>query len=287
MTEGSDQCEDGDLLEFSNRVAMSKALPGQCCCDSIIFNQVAQSLQSPFFASGSNVSRRCDQDLRMTHGRGSEQSCHEPLCLVRGGFGRCVCQRGRQHSAATAWTPAVSANRLVRCVETTGLGLPKLWKWAHLAALLVHTLKADDATEGTCEKKDIVDKPDHIDTVFLVMVLLGIYGSVTLTLQIYKMVWQSQAAILAAMTTKGTTAAAEAAAAAEEVGHRSVARARYPVELDMSSATPGLAVTASAAAAVKLQQRTVAVQTEYTFKWWWAAPRLERLREGFWGAWPQ
>ena len=264
MTEGSDQCEDADLLELSSRVATSKALPGQCCCDSIIFNQVAQSLQSPCFASGSNVSRRCDQDLRMTHGRGSDQSCHEPLCLVRGGFGRCVCQSGRQHSAATAWTPAVSANRLVRCVETTGLGLPKLWKWAHLAALLVHALKADGATEGTCEKKDIVDKPDHIDTVFLVMVLLVIYGSVTLTVQIYKVVRQSQPAI-------------PAASAAGEL----------PSTIPLSSAAPGLASAAAAAAAVKPQQRTVAVQTEYTFKWWWGAPRLERLREGFWVAWPQ
>ena len=165
--------------------------------------------------------------------------------------------------------------------------MPRWWKWAHPAALLANALKAEGATEGTCEKKDIVDKPDHIDTVFLVMVFLVIYGSVTLTLQIYKMVWHAQAAIFAAMTTKGTTAAAEAAAAAEELGHRPVAMAMYPVELNTSSATLGLAATASASAAVKRQQRTVAVQTEYTFKWWWGAPRLDRLREGFWGAWPQ
>ena len=36
------------------------------------------------------------------------------------------------------------------------------------------------------------------------------------------------------MTTEGTAAAAEAAAAAEEVGHRSVAKAKHPVELDTS-----------------------------------------------------
>ena len=89
------------------------------------------------------------------------------------------------------------------------------------------------------------------------------------------------------MTTEGTAAAAEAAAAAEEVGHRSVARAMYPVELNTSSATLGPGATASASPAVKRQQRTMAVQTEYTFKWWWGAPRLDRLREGFWGAWPQ
>ena len=177
MTEGSDQCEDADLLEPSGRVAMSKALPGQCCCDSIIFNQVAQSLQPPCFASGSHVFRRCDPDLRMARGRGSAQACHEPLCLVRGGFGRCFRQRGRQHShadppvAAATWTLAVSANRLVRCFEAAGLGLPRWWKWAHPAALLANALKAEGATEGTCEKKDIVDKPDHIDTVFLVCLL--------------------------------------------------------------------------------------------------------------------
>ena len=76
--------------------------------------------------------------------------------------------------------------------------MPRWWKWVHPAALLAHALKAEGATEGTCEKKDIVDKPDHIDTVFLVMVLLVIYGSVTLTVQIYKVVRQSQPAILAA-----------------------------------------------------------------------------------------
>ena len=235
-----------------------------------MFNQVVQSLQSPCFASGSNVFRRRDRDLRMLRGRGAAQACREPPCLVRGGFGRCFRQCGRQHphagrpSAAAAGTLAVSAKRVVRCVQAVGLGLPSWWKWVHLGAFLAPASKVEGATEGICEKQDMVDKPDHIDTVFLVMVLLVIYGSVTLTVQIYKVVRQSQPAI-------------PAASAAGEL----------PSTIPLSSAAPGLASAAAAAAAVKPQQRTVAVQTEYTFKWWWGAPRLERLREGFWGAWPQ